>query len=128
MPPLKPPRAIQIDWSHPLARGLTGCWLLTEGTGDTVADMGPHRQHGSSHGGPLLWKPGEHGHCLESDGTDKCLDCGTGKFGWDLTNELSIVAYFNHGANQGNTIFARSAFVRPVRLEGYQNGRVRWWV
>lgn len=128
MPPLKPPRAIQVNWSHPVARGLTGCWLLTEGTGDKIADAGPHRQHGSSDGSPLLWKPGTHGHCLEFDGTDKCVDCGTGKFGWDLTNELSIVAYFNHGADQTNTIFARSAFVRPTRLAGYATGKVRWWV
>lgn len=128
MPPLKPPRTIQVDWSHPLARGLTGCWLFTEGTGDTAADTGPHRQHGSSHAGPLVWKPGEHGHSLAFNGVDECVDCGTGKFGWDVTGEISIVSHFNHGASQSSTIFARSAFVRPAKLDGFPNGRVRWWV
>ena len=119
---------MQVDWSHPLARDLTGCWLFTEGTGDTVADTGPHRQHGSSHGNPLLWKPGEHGHCLEFDGTDRYVDCGTGKFGWDLTGEISVVSNFNHSMSQSRTIFARSAFARPVKLEGFPGGKARWWV
>ncbi len=28
----KPPLGAQIDWSHPLADGLRGCWLFNEGT------------------------------------------------------------------------------------------------
>lgn len=128
MPRLKPIRGTPIDTSHPLARGLAGCWLLGEGTGETVADLGPYRQHGSFHGGPSLWKPGQHGYCLQFDGTDECIDCGTGKFGWDLTNELSIVALVNHGTSQVNTIFARSAYARPVRLHSQTGGKFSWRV
>jgi hypothetical protein len=29
----KPPPGAQIDWSHPLARGLVGCWLFNDGAG-----------------------------------------------------------------------------------------------
>jgi len=123
MPRSKPIRGTPIDTSHPLARGLAGCWLLGEGTGQTVADLGPYRQHGSFHGGAPLWKPGRHGYSLEFDGTDKCIDCGAGKFGWDCTNELSVVALANHGASQVNTIFARSAYSRPVRLHGQTGGK-----
>lgn len=122
MPRLKPIRGILIRSSHPLARGLAGCWLLGEGTGQMVADIGPYRQHGSFHGGSPLWKPGQHGSCLEFDGTDKCIDCGSGKFGWDFTNELSIVALANHSASQTNTVFCRSRYSRPIKLYGLVNG------
>jgi len=128
MPRLKPIRGTLIRTSHPLARGLTGCWLLAEGTGAVVADLGPYRQHGGFYGGSPIWKPGPHGSCLQFDGTDECIDCGTGQFGWDLTNELSVVAFANHGASQTNTVFARSAFVRPVRLFGQNGGKFLWRV
>ena len=129
MPRLKPLRGLQVNWSHPLARGLAGCWLLNEAAGKTVADYGLRRKHGAfqySTTAPL-WKPGEHGSCLEF-GSERYVACGTGKFGWDTTNELSVVAYVNPAASQGSIIFARSAFVRPVRLSGYPGGKVRWWV
>jgi len=128
MPRLKPIRGTLIRISHPLARGLAGCWLLGEGTGEIVADLGPYRQHGIFYGGSPLWKQGQHGYCLQFDGTDKCIDCGTGKFGWDLTNELSVVALANHGASQTNTIFARCAYARPVRLYGQTDGKFAWRV
>jgi hypothetical protein len=101
---------------------------LGEGTGDKVADLGLLRQHGIFQGGPPLWRPGKHGHCLQFDGTDECVDCGTGKSGWDITNELSIAAYVNQSANQTNTIFARSAFVRPARLQAQPNGKIQFRV
>jgi Concanavalin A-like lectin/glucanases superfamily len=129
MPRLKPLRGLQVNWSHPLARGLAGCWLLNEATGEIAADYGLRREHGSfqySTAAPT-WKPGAHGSCLDL-GSERYLACGTGKFGWDATNELSVVAYVNPAASQSSTIFARSAFVRPVRLAGYAGGKVRWWV
>ena len=88
-----------------------------------VADLGPYRQHGNVYGDSPLWKAGRHGYYLQFDGTDECINCGTYKFDWDLTNELSIVALANHGASQVNTIFARSTYVRPVRLYGQTGGR-----
>jgi hypothetical protein len=129
MPLLKPTRALQIDWSHPLARGLTGCWLMNEATGEIVADCGPHRNKGTflySTTAPV-WKPGKHGSALEF-GSERCIDCGTGKFGWDLTNEVSVVALANQCANQANNIFARSGYIRPCRLSAYSGGSFKWWI
>lgn len=129
MPLLKPTRALQIDWNHPLARGLTGCWLMNEATGEIVADCGPRRNNGSFHYSTSAptWKPGKHGSALEF-GSEQCIYCGTGKFGWDLTNEVSVVALVNQSANQANNIFARSGFVRPCRLSAYSSGTFKWWV
>jgi len=129
MPLLKPTRALQIDWSHPLARGLTGCWLMNEATGEIVADCGPRRNNGSFHYSTSApaWKPGKHGSALEF-GSERCIDCGTDKFGWDITNEISVIGLVNQSASQTNTLFARSGFVRPCRLSAYSSGRFKWWV
>jgi hypothetical protein len=129
MPLLKPIRTLQINLSHPLTRGLTGCWLLNEATGEMVADCGPRRNNGSFHYSTAApaWKPGKYGSCIEF-GTERCIDCGTGKFGWDITNEVSVIASVNQGANQLNSIFGRSAFVRPCKLTGYSGGRFKWLV
>ena len=35
----KPPLGSQIDWTHPLATGLAGCFLLNENGGSTVFDL-----------------------------------------------------------------------------------------
>jgi hypothetical protein len=129
MPLLKPIRASQIDWSHPLTKGLTGCWLMNEATGEIVADYVPRRNNGSFHysTAPPAWKPGRYGSALEF-GSERCIDCETDKFGWDITNEISVVASVNQNASQTNTLFARSGFVRPCRLSAYSSGKFKWWV
>ena len=35
----KPPMGYGIDWSHPLASGLVGCWLFNEGAGGVANDL-----------------------------------------------------------------------------------------
>lgn len=125
---LKPARGIRINRSHPLARNLTGCWLFNDGAGQYVYDTGTYRKAGSFLGDPPLWKPGLHGHCIQFDGSEECIDIGTSKFGLDVTNELSVVALVNQHASHSGIIFARSAFVRPVKLETYPSGKFRFYV
>jgi hypothetical protein len=38
-PTSKPPPGATIDWGHPLARGLVGCWLFNEGSGIRVTNI-----------------------------------------------------------------------------------------
>src|SRR4030042_3733324 len=127
MPLLKPFRALQINWSHSLARELTGCWLLNEAAGEMLAIFGPRRNNGSFHysSAPPVWKPGKYGSCIEF-GTERFIDCGTGKFGWDITNEVSVVASVNQSASQTNSIFCRSVLSRPCKLTRYSSGRFKW--
>jgi len=129
MPLLKPIRASQIDPNHPLAKGLTGCWLMNEATGEVVGDSGSHRNNGSFHYSSVApaWKSGRHGSSLEF-GYERCVYCGTDKFGWDITSEISVVALVNQTANQTNTLFTRSGLVRPCRLSAYSSGKFKWWV
>ena len=36
---IKPPVGSQINWGHPLAQGLVGCWLMNEGGGKRLQDL-----------------------------------------------------------------------------------------
>ena len=42
---IKPMLGRQINWSHPLSRGLVGCWLMNEGAGNIVNDINGNGQH-----------------------------------------------------------------------------------
>jgi len=69
----KPPIGAQIDWSHPLAKGLVGCWLMNEGGGAKIQDIA-----GTSHGTftNMLWKSTIKGSVLSSD-TDRWTTNGS---------------------------------------------------
>jgi len=43
----KPPRGAILDVTHPLAKGLVGCWLFNEMTGDKVFDYSLNGNHGT---------------------------------------------------------------------------------
>ena len=102
---------------------------MNEAAGEIVADCGERTNNGSFHYNTTTpeWKPGKHGSALQF-ASERYIDCGTGKLRWDITNEISVVALVNQNANQANTIFARSGFVRPCRLSAYSGGKFKWWV
>jgi hypothetical protein len=41
----KPPLGQQINWSHPLSKGLVGCWLMNEGSGNKIYDSVSKKQN-----------------------------------------------------------------------------------
>ena len=65
---IKPPPGTQINWGHPLARGLVGCWLFNENGGLRAIDLAGNN-HGILTNGPL-WVPGRNGIALSFDGVD----------------------------------------------------------
>lgn len=58
-PPQKPPLGSQIDFSHPLAKGLVGCWLFNEGSGIKVHDISGYGNHGDVSGTSGYWNGGD---------------------------------------------------------------------
>ena len=46
----KPFRGMQINKAHPLARGLVGCWVVNEASGDTVFDLSGNGNNGTING------------------------------------------------------------------------------
>lgn len=58
----KPILGQPINWAHPLAKGLIGCWIMNESSGDKIYDLGTKRRNGSLHsagGRPIpSWESG----------------------------------------------------------------------
>jgi len=52
----KPTQGAQINWTHPLARGLVGAWLMNEGSGSKVNDLSRNGNDGIINSG--TWKYG----------------------------------------------------------------------
>jgi len=74
---IKPPRGARLNLSHPLARGLIGCWLFNEGTGDIVHDSSTNKKGNVNNDGIMLnmypatdWVAGKDGFALDFDGVD----------------------------------------------------------
>jgi len=74
VPVLKPTRGLRLNKSHPLARGLVGCWLMNEGSGNKVFDLSGNRKTGSLVA-DTHFVPGKFGPALSFDGDDS-VDCG----------------------------------------------------
>lgn len=70
MPVLKPIRGIQLNRTHPLARGLVALWLFNEGSGITVFDLSGSRHIGTRHGTGTIWTPGKFGFAQQFNGVD----------------------------------------------------------
>lgn len=69
---LKPYRGAQLNLAHPLARGLVGCWLFNEGTGDKAFDLSLNGNDGAlTNMDPATdWVGGKDGWALDFDGVD----------------------------------------------------------
>lgn len=66
---IKPTRGMKLNRRHPLARGLVGCWIMNEGTGDKINDLSGYGRHGiyqSTTAGDWSWGAGLKGMCLHS--------------------------------------------------------------
>ena len=73
MPQLKPFRGTQLNRTHPLARGLVGCWLMNENGGNKVYDLSGNKNHGTFVNNPL-WIPGTSGPAI--DFTNDAINIG----------------------------------------------------
>lgn len=103
----KPIRGVQINKTHPLSKGLVGCWLFNEATGETVFDLSGNGNNGTLENG-VAW--GSDG--LEFDGVDDYVDCESGS-SLDLGTIGSLAfwfkpdALFNSSTVQNDTLLAR---------------------
>ncbi len=52
----KPPVGVQVNWGHPLAQGLVGCWNFSEGGGTAVYDSALYGKANFVNG--PIWNPG----------------------------------------------------------------------
>ena len=66
----KPYRGMQLNKAHSLARGLVGCWVMNERTGDKVFDLSGNGNHGTNNGADWVADG------LDFNGTSDYVDCG----------------------------------------------------
>ena len=59
----KPLLGRQINWAHPLAKGLVAGWVFNEGSGNKVYDIASHKYDLDFFNGPI-WSPGNIGHSV----------------------------------------------------------------
>jgi hypothetical protein len=66
----KPPVGTTIDWSHPLSRGLVGCWLFNEGAGKLANDL-------CNKNNAVITNGAWNGYGMVLNGTSAYANCGT---------------------------------------------------
>jgi hypothetical protein len=100
MPVVKPARGARLNPAHPLARGLVGCWLFNEGTGDRVYDVSGNENTGTlTNMTESDWIGGRDGGVLDFDGSDDVIT-GVSRLGG--ATEFTITVLVNHKAAGGS--------------------------
>lgn len=91
---IKPFRGAVLNRTHPLARGLIGCWLFNEGTGDKVFDLSGNGSEGDmqNFSDSERWATASsQGFSPRFDGSDNVVALGNPSI-LNPTAEISIVA------------------------------------
>lgn len=94
----KPKPGVRIDPTHPLSRGLVGCWLFNEGAGNVLHDISNVQHHGTltNMDPPTDWVGSAHGGALHFDGADDFVELGTIPVGHPLQiadDEITITVW-----------------------------------
>ena len=103
MPILKPPRATQLNTSHPLARSLVGCWLFNSGTGEKVFDSSGNNNPGIIYG-DTSWAAGKFGSALSFGGSSGYVNCGSNTS--IMPNAFTVVGMIRTNAGDYNSLFS----------------------
>ena len=83
---IKPLPGRQLNRSHPLSRGLVGCWVMNERCGSTVLDYSDQHNHGTLNNN-ASWRMGNRGPSIDIT-TDDYIDVGNPGYNF---SDLSIV-------------------------------------
>jgi hypothetical protein len=75
-PHQKPLLGMQINYGHPLAKGLVGCWIMNEDDGDKIYDLSGNNNHGTLEGN-VSWIAGKYGSALDFNPGSDYVNLGT---------------------------------------------------
>ncbi len=122
---MKPFRGAQLNRTHPLAKGLVGCWIMNEGTGQKTFDVSGNNNLGTlTNMTQADWVPGtagmHSGFALDFDGSDDYVDVGNkGVLDCATFTVFAVLEISGHHAN---------GIVSKVTPESFQNFIVQGWV
>src|SRR5438309_10947550 len=91
----KPSLGTQINWGHPLAQGLVGCWLSNEDGGLILNDsLGLAK--GTLSGSTLpVWSSGSYSRFLKFDGSSSYVDVALSAPLLTLSGQMTVLAVMN---------------------------------
>ncbi len=132
----KPLLGTQLNWAHPLNKGLVGYWLFNEGMGNKVNDLSMNGNVGTLMGMAFPstpasgWNPGKKGVGLNFDGVNDYVDCGNNA-SLNITTTITISAWINHNVaiDITSTILAKDGVLdntRAFQMVKYLNGKIRF--
>jgi hypothetical protein len=79
----------RLNWSHPFARGLVGCWLMNESRGNKIYDLsGNQSRYLGDFVADTTWKPGKSGPSTYFDGTGDIIELQL----WDGGAKVTLFA------------------------------------
>ena len=102
IPSQKPFRGMQLNRSHPLAKGLVGCWVMNEAAGGKIFDLS-----GNGNDGTIISSPKWGSDGLNFDGTDDFVDMGVVNQ-VDAAAAVTIIMSVKPTVNRDHWMFARS--------------------
>lgn len=105
----KPLPGIQLNCSHPLAKGLVGCWLFNEGSGIRAYDLSPYKNHGTLKNFNDVTSKDRSSQGLKFDGLDDYIDCENGTSLTPISGELTITCwhYFENVPKSYQTLISK---------------------
>ncbi len=105
----KPLLGAQLNWAHPLNKGLVGYWLFNEGMGDKANDLSMNGNVGTLSGMAFPsttssgWNPGHKGVGLNFDGVNDCVDAGNRK-SLQIDGDVTLSVHLKHSIGEGYLI------------------------
>jgi len=103
---LKPRLFRKPNLSHPLSKGLVGCWLMNEGSGNTVQDLSGNGNHGTLTN--CTWVAGKYGPCVDTSNAAASIVIPNTL---QLTSDLSAVTFIVYAENNDATCGANDEYL-----------------
>lgn len=99
----KPKPGCMIDPTHPLSRGLVGCWLFNEGAGSRLTDISGYGNHGvlTNMNPESDWVGSPHGGALDFDGSNDFINVGNNLI-FDFDYSMSLLVLFKSNLSNYN--------------------------
>ncbi len=105
----KPLLGTQLNWAHPLNKGLVGYWLFNEGMGDKVNDLSMNGNIGTLMGMAFPstvasgWNPSKKGVGLNFDGVNDYVDAGNAA-SLNITAAITVEAWIKLSTVSANQV------------------------
>lgn len=132
----KPPIGSKLNYGHPLTRGLIGCWLFNEGSGDKVFDCSKLSNHGTINGVAAQssisgWDGGPDGPVILFDGSNDYIRMELNKT--IMGNKPTIVFGFRPigvqaGIGMMQVANSLSSATPWILVQGAASSSLRWCI